>query len=114
LSLGGLEDDYHNLGCDDSQIFGYVLSLLSWGTPCPPVAVVLNLSIDHTNLEYLVINNTCNNLTFFFTHHLQHQHHQHHHQQPQEQYLTLEKLYQVQSASLGGMEVSENNKITES
>jgi hypothetical protein len=77
LSLGGLEDDYHNLGCDDSQIFGCALSFLSWGTPCPPATVVFDFSIDHTNLEYLLIDNTCNNLTFSFTHHLHHEHHQH-------------------------------------
>ncbi len=74
LSLGNLEDDYHNLGCDDSQIFSCDLSLLSWGTPCPPVAVALDLSIDHTNLEYLVIDNMCNNLVYFFPHHMHHQH----------------------------------------
>jgi len=72
LSLGDLEDDYHNLGCDDSQISGRALSLLSWETPCPPVAVALNLSIDHTNLEYLVTDNTYNNLAFSFTHYLRH------------------------------------------
>ncbi len=87
LSLGSLEDDYHNVGCDDSQIFGRALSLLSWGTPCPPNVVVLDLTIDHTNLEHLVSNNTCSNLFFSFTHHL---HHQHQQQQPQEQYLALE------------------------
>jgi hypothetical protein len=87
-----LEDNYHNLGCDDFQNFGRVFSLLSWGTPCPSAATALDLSIDHTNLEYLVIDNTCNNLASFFTHHL---HHQHQQQQPQEQYLALEKLYQV-------------------
>jgi len=112
LSLGGLEDDYHNLGCDDSQISGHALSFLSWGTPCPLAATILDLNIDHTNLEYLVINNTSSNLTSFFTHHLHHQHHQHQPQQPQEQYLALEKLYQVQSIGLRGMEVSESNKIT--
>jgi hypothetical protein len=108
LSLNDLEDDYHNLGCDDSQIFGCALSLLSWGTPYPPAIAALDLSIDHTNLEYLVTNNTCSNLASSFTHHL------HQLQQPQEQYLALEKLYQVQSAGLGGMEVSESNKITNS
>ncbi len=72
LSLGSLEDDYHNLGCDDSQISGHALFLLSWGTPCPPVVVVFDLSIDHTNLEYLVTDNTCNNLASSFTHHLHH------------------------------------------
>jgi hypothetical protein len=77
LSLGGLEDDYHNLGCDDSQIYGRALSLLSWGIPCPPAIVALDLNIDHTNLEYLVTDNTCSNLTSFFTHHLHHQHQQH-------------------------------------
>jgi hypothetical protein len=70
----------------------------------------LDLSIDHTNLEYLVTDNTCNNLASFFTHH---RHHQHQHQQPQEQYLALEKFYQVQSAGLGGIEVNESNKITD-
>jgi hypothetical protein len=109
LSLGGLEDDYHNLGCDDSQISGRALSLLSWGTPCPPAAAALDLSIDHSNLEYLVADNTCSNLASSFTHHLQHQQ-----QQPQEQYLALEKLYQVQSAGLGGMDVSESSRITDS
>jgi hypothetical protein len=67
------------------------------------VAAALDLSIDHTNLEYLVTDNMCNNLASFFTHHLHHQHHQHQHHQPQEQYLALEKLYQVQSVGLGGM-----------
>jgi hypothetical protein len=79
LSLGGLEDDYHNLGCHDSQIYGHDLSLLSWGTPCPHVTATLDLNIDHTNLEYLVTNNMCSNLTSSFTHHLDHQHQQ---QQP--------------------------------
>jgi hypothetical protein len=74
LSLGGLEDDYDNLGCDDSLISGRALFLLSWGIPCPPVAVALDLIIDHTNLEYLVTDNTCNNLASSFTHHLHHQH----------------------------------------
>jgi len=82
LSFGSLEDDYHNLGCDDSQISNHALSILSWGIFCPPVAIAFDLRIDHTNLEYLVTDNTCNNLAFFFTHHLHHQHHQHHHQQP--------------------------------
>ncbi len=109
LSRGGLEDDYHNLRCDDSQISGRALSLLSWGTPCPPAAA-LDLNIDHTNLEYLVTDNTCSNLASSFTHHL---HHQHQQQQPQEQYLALEKLYQVQSAGLGGMEVSESSRISD-
>jgi len=68
--------------------------------PCPHVVVAPDLSIDHTNLEYLVIDNMCSNLGSFFTHHL---HHQHQQQQPQEQYLALEKFYQVQSRSLGGM-----------
>jgi hypothetical protein len=99
LSLGDLEDDYNNLGCDESQISGHDFFLLSWGTPCPLVAVVLDLSIDHTNLEYFVTDNMCNNLASSFTHHLHHQHQQ----QPQEQYLALEKFYQVQSAGLGGM-----------
>jgi hypothetical protein len=73
LSLGGLENDYHNLGCDDSQIFGRAFFLLSWGTPRPHAAItVLDLSINHTNLEYLVTNNTCNNLASSFTHHLHH------------------------------------------
>jgi hypothetical protein len=45
----------------------------------------------------------CNNLASSFTHHLHHQHHQHQQHQPQEQYLALEKLYQVQVAGLGGM-----------
>jgi len=75
LSFGGLEDDYHNLGCDDSQISGHVLSLLSWGTPCSLAATAFDFSIDHTNLEYLVINNTCSNLASYFTRHLHHQHH---------------------------------------
>jgi hypothetical protein len=100
LSLGSLEDDYHNLGCHDSQISGCDLFLLSWGTPYPHVATALDLSIDYTNLEYFVTDNMCNNLAFSFTHHL---HHQHHHHQPQEQYLALEKFYQVQSTGLGGM-----------
>jgi hypothetical protein len=113
LSLGGFEDDYHNMGCDDSQISGRALSLLSWGTPCPPAAAALDLSIDHTNLEYLVPDNTCSNLASSFTNHLHHHHH-HQQQQPQEQYLALEKLYQVQSAGLGGMEVSESSGITDS
>lgn len=113
LSLGGFEDDYHNMGCDDSQISGRALSLLSWGTPCPPAAAALDLSIDHTNLEYLVPDNTCSNLASSFTNHLHHHHH-HQQQQPQEQYLALEKLYQVQSAGLGGMEVSESSRITDS
>jgi hypothetical protein len=60
-------------------------------------------------LEYLVADNTCSNLASSFTHHLQHQQ-----QQPQEQYLALEKLYQVQSAGLGGMDVSESSRITDS
>jgi len=76
LSLSGLEDDYYNLGCDDSQIFGRTLSFLSWGTPCPPVTVAFELSIDHTNLEYLITDYTCSNLASFFTHHLHHQHQQ--------------------------------------
>jgi hypothetical protein len=76
LSLGGLEDDYRNLGCDDSQISGHTFSLLSWGIPCPLAIIALDLSIDHTNLEYLVTNNTCSNLTSSFTHHLHHQHQQ--------------------------------------
>jgi len=50
LSLGGLEDDYHNLGCDDFQISGRALFLAT-----------LDLNIDHTNLEYLVTDNTCSN-----------------------------------------------------
>jgi hypothetical protein len=100
LSLGNLEDDYHNLGCHDSQFFGRDLSLLSRGTPCPHVAGAFDLNIDHTNLEYLVTDNMCSNLAFSFTHHL---HHQHQQQQPQEQYLALEKFYQVQSAGLGDM-----------
>ncbi len=108
LSLSNLEDDYHNMGCHDSQISSCDLSLLSWGTRCPHVAVALDLSIDHTNLEYLVTDIMCSNLASSFTHHL---HHQHQHHQPQEQYLALEKVYQVQSASLGGMQVSESNKI---
>jgi len=65
LSLSGLEDDYHNLGCDDSQISSRALSLMSWGTPCPPATAAFDFSIDHTNLECLVTDNTCNNLTFF-------------------------------------------------
>jgi len=100
LSLGGLENDYHNLGCHDSQISSRDFSLLSWGIPCPHVATAFDLNIDHTNFEYLVINNMCNNLTSSFTYHL---HHQHHQRQTQEQYLALEKLYQVQSTGLGGM-----------
>jgi hypothetical protein len=74
LSFGGLEDDYHNLGCDDSQIYGRALSLQSWGTPCPLAIVTIDFNIDHTNLEYLVTDNTYNNLVFSFTHHLHHQH----------------------------------------
>jgi hypothetical protein len=70
-SLGGLEDDYHNLGCDDFQIFGHALSFLSWGTPCPPATAACDFSIDHTNLEYLVIGNACSNLTSF-PHHMHH------------------------------------------
>jgi hypothetical protein len=100
LSLGSFENDYHNLGCHDFQISSRDLSLLSWGTPCPHVATALDLSIDHTNFEYLVTDNMCNNLASFFTYHLHHQHHQH---QPQEQYLALKKFYQVQSTGLGGM-----------
>jgi hypothetical protein len=37
----------------------------------------------------------CSNLASSFTHHLHHQHYPHQQQQPQEQYLALEKLYQV-------------------
>ncbi len=41
LSLGGLEDDYHNLGCHDSQISGRDLSLLSWGLFVPMLLLLL-------------------------------------------------------------------------
>jgi hypothetical protein len=93
------------------KISGRALSFLSWRTPYPPGAATLDLSIVHINLEYLVTYNTCNNLVSSFTHHLHHQHHQHQ-QQPQEQYLVLEKLYQMQFVGLRGMEVNESSRIT--
>jgi hypothetical protein len=69
--LGLTFEPFEELGVrhDDSQISSHALSLLSWGTPCPPIVTALDLSIDHTNLEYLVTDNICNNLVSSFTHH---------------------------------------------